>query len=67
MGAHPMAGEPVWMGGRRSASYDGALWAITVRPTTAYRRFLTIAELIVNDCGNRLIVLDSDTHDVAAD
>ena len=67
VGAHPMAGNE--LSGWAAADphlYDGALWAITVRPTTAYRRFLTIAELIVNDCGNRLIVLDSDTHDRAA-
>lgn len=67
VGAHPMAGNE--LSGWTAADphlYDGALWAITVTPATEYRRFLAVAELIVKDCGNRLIVMDSGTHDRAA-
>lgn len=67
VGAHPMAGNE--LSGWSAADphlYDDALWAITVTQHTDYRRFLTIAGLIVKDCGNRVIVIDSDTHDRAA-
>lgn len=67
VGAHPMAGNELsgWTAADPSL-YDGALWAITVDANTAYERFLAVAELIVEDCGNRLIVLDDATHDRAA-
>ncbi|MBW3094194.1 prephenate dehydrogenase/arogenate dehydrogenase family protein [Bifidobacterium sp. 64T4] len=67
VGAHPMAGNELsgWTAADPSL-YDGALWAITVDANTAYERFLAVAELIVEDSGNRLIVLDDATHDRAA-
>ncbi len=46
--------------------YDDALWAITVDEHTEYRRFRAVADMIVNRCGNRLIVLDDATHDRCA-
>jgi prephenate dehydrogenase len=48
------------------ALYDNALWAITVDGSTQYRRFLTVAQFIVNGLNNELIVLDDATHDRAA-
>ena len=46
--------------------YDGALWAITVDESTDYRRFLDVAAMITKDVGNRVIVVDDETHDKAA-
>ena len=67
VGAHPMAGNELsgWEASDPQL-YDGALWAITVDENTEYRRFLTVADMIVNRCGNRLIVLDDATHDRCA-
>ena len=48
------------------ALYDNALWAMTVDGDTDYRRFLAVARMITDDAGNRVIVLDDDTHDRAA-
>ncbi len=67
VGAHPMAGNE--LSGWEAADphlYDDALWAITVTPGTDYRRFLTVARLIVEGVGDRVIVLDDETHDRAA-
>ena len=67
VGAHPMAGNELsgWTAAD-PALYDDALWAITVTPDTDFNRFLTVARLIVDGVGNRVIVLDDDTHDKAA-
>ena len=67
VGAHPMAGNEL-SGWESSdpALYDHALWAITVDEHTEYRRFLAVADMIVSQCGNRLIVLDDMTHDRCA-
>ncbi|MBT1181155.1 prephenate dehydrogenase/arogenate dehydrogenase family protein [Bifidobacterium sp. CP2] len=67
VGAHPMAGNE--LSGWTAADprlYDDALWAVTVTDATDYGRFLTVARLIVDGVGDRLIVLDDDTHDKAA-
>ncbi len=48
------------------ALYDNALCAMTVDGDTDYRRFLAVARMITDDVGNRVIVLDDDTHDRAA-
>ena len=48
------------------ALYDNALWALTVDERTEYRRFLAVARLVADNVGNRLIVLDDDTHDRCA-
>mgnify|MGYP002563059866 FL=1 len=67
VGAHPMAGNE--LSGWESSDptlYDDALWAITVDEHTEYRRFRAVADMIVNRCGNRLIVLDDATHDRCA-
>ncbi|TPF87333.1 prephenate dehydrogenase [Bifidobacterium sp. UTCIF-37] len=67
VGAHPMAGNELsgWTAAD-PALYDDALWAITVTPDTDFNRFLAVARLIVDGVGNRVIVLDDDTHDKAA-
>ncbi|KAA8819633.1 prephenate dehydrogenase/arogenate dehydrogenase family protein [Bifidobacterium rousetti] len=67
VGAHPMAGNELsgWTAAD-PALYDDALWAITVTSDTEFDRFLTVARLIVDGVGNRVIVLDDDTHDKAA-
>ena len=67
VGAHPMAGNE--LSGWQAADphlYDGALWAITVDESTDYRRFLDVAAMITKDVGNRVIVVDDETHDKAA-
>ncbi|WP_423734923.1 prephenate dehydrogenase [Bifidobacterium parmae] len=67
VGAHPMAGNE--LSGWSAADprlYDDALWAITVDGTTDYARFLDVAWLITAGVGDRVIVLDDDTHDKAA-
>ena len=67
VGAHPMAGNELsgWEASDPTL-YDDALWAITVDEHTEYRRFRAVADMIVNRCGNRLIVLDDATHDRCA-
>lgn len=67
VGAHPMAGNELsgWAAAA-PALYDNALWAMTVDGDTDYRRFLAFARMITDDVGNRVIVLDDDTHDRAA-
>ena len=67
VGAHPMAGNELsgWAAAAPSL-YDNALWAMTVDGDTDYRRFLAVARMITDDVGNRVIVLDDDTHDRAA-
>ncbi|MBT1172168.1 prephenate dehydrogenase/arogenate dehydrogenase family protein [Bifidobacterium sp. MA2] len=67
VGAHPMAGNE--LSGWTAADphlYDDALWAITVTDHTDFDRFSAVARLIVDGVGDRLIVLDDDTHDKAA-
>ena len=66
VGAHPMAGNELsgWAAAA-PALYDNALWAMTVDGDTDYRRFLAVARMITDDAGNRVIVLDDDTHDRA--
>lgn len=67
VGAHPMAGtEFSGFAASDPAIYDDALWAITVDETTDYERFLKVATLITGPVGNRVIVLDDQTHDRAA-
>lgn len=67
VGAHPMAGnERSGWDAADPALYDDALWAVTVTPDTDYRRFLTVARLIVEGVGDRVIVLADATHDRAA-
>lgn len=67
VGAHPMAGnERSGWAAADPTIYDGALWAVTVDGRTDYRRFQTVAGMIVGACRNRMIVLDDDTHDRAA-
>ena len=63
VGAHQMAGNE--LSGWQAADahlYDGALWAITVDESTDYRRFLDVAAMITKDVGNRVIVVDDETH-----
>ena len=67
VGAHPMAGNE--FSGWDAADptlYDDALWALSVDDATDYMRFLTVARMIVEGCGNRIIVLDDYVHDRAA-
>lgn len=70
VGAHPMAGNEY--SGWQSADphlYDDALWAVTVDEGTDYGRFRDVATLITSDAsgvGNRIIVIDDNTHDNAA-
>lgn len=67
VGAHPMAGnERSGWSAADPALYDGALWAVTVDGGTDYRRFQSVAGMIVGVCRNRMIVLDDATHDRAA-
>ncbi len=66
VGAHPMANELSGWEASDPTLYDDALWAITVDEHTEYRRFQAVADMIVNRCGNRLIVLDDATHDRCA-
>ncbi|WP_125968321.1 prephenate dehydrogenase [Bifidobacterium samirii] len=67
VGAHPMAGnERSGWSAADPSLYDDALWALTVRDDTTYERFLTVARLILDGAGNRMIVVDDDTHDRAA-
>lgn len=67
VGAHPMTGnERSGWAAADAALYDGALWALTVGEDTAYRRFETVARMVVEDVGNRIIVIDDATHDRAA-
>ena len=67
IGAHPMAGNELsgWQAADPSL-YDNALWAVTVDEASDYERFLTVAALVVSGVGNRMIVLDDDTHDRCA-
>lgn len=67
VGAHPMAGNE--LSGWQAADphlYDDALWAVTVDENTEYRRFYDVASMITHAVGNRLIVLDDETHDKGA-
>ncbi|MBT1165713.1 prephenate dehydrogenase [Bifidobacterium simiarum] len=67
VGAHPMAGNE--LSGYAASDpglYDDALWAVTYDGITDYARLLTVTEMIVRGVGNRVIVLDDDTHDRAA-
>lgn len=67
IGAHPMAGnERSGWSAADPSLYDDALWAVTVRPDSSYRRFLAVAGMITAACGNRMIVVDELTHDRAA-
>ncbi|NEG95789.1 prephenate dehydrogenase/arogenate dehydrogenase family protein [Bifidobacterium sp. SMB2] len=67
VGAHPMAGSEFSGYGASSPElYDDALWAVTVDDDTDYDRFLLVADMICTGVGNRIIVLDDDTHDCAA-
>lgn len=67
VGAHPMAGsEFSGYGASDPDLLEGALWALTVDDTTDYKRFLTVADMVTQGVGNRLIVLDDETHDRAA-
>ena len=67
VGAHPMAGnERSGWNAADPSLFDDALWALTVRDDTAYERFLTVARLVLDGVGNRMIVIDDDTHDRAA-
>lgn len=67
VGAHPMAGNELsgW-DAADPALFNDALWAATVEEGTDWRRFQAVARMIVEGVGNRLIVLDDDTHDRAA-
>lgn len=67
VGAHPMAGSE--FSGYEASDpnlLEGALWALTVDEYTDYGRFLTVADTVTQGLGNRLIVLDDQTHDRAA-
>lgn len=67
VGAHPMAGtEFSGFAASDPAIYKGALWAVSVDDKTDYQRFLKVATLITGVVGNRIIVLDDQTHDRAA-
>lgn len=67
VGAHPMAGsEFSGYGASDPDLLEDALWALTVDAATDYKRFLTVADMVTQGVGNRLIVLDDETHDRAA-
>lgn len=67
VGAHPMAGNELSGWSAADAHlFDDALWAVTVEEDTEYRRFFDVASMITQHVGNRLIVLDDETHDKAA-
>ncbi|PLS30519.1 prephenate dehydrogenase [Bifidobacterium margollesii] len=67
VGAHPMAGNELsGYAASDPALYDDALWAVTYDETTDYGRMLTVMDMISAGVGNRMIVLDDDTHDRAA-
>ncbi|AIC91727.1 Prephenate dehydrogenase [Bifidobacterium [indicum] DSM 20214 = LMG 11587] len=67
VGGHPMAGSE--FSGYEASDpglLEGALWALTVDENTDYGRFLTVADMVTQGLGNRLIALDDQTHDRAA-
>ena len=67
VGGHPMAGSE--FSGYEASDPDlleGALWALTIDENTDYSRFLTVADMVTQGLGNRLIALDDQTHDRAA-
>ena len=67
VGAHPMAGnEKSGWDAADPRLLDDALWALTVDADTDYQRFLTVAELVTEAVGNRIIVLNDTVHDQAA-
>ncbi|WP_276828648.1 prephenate dehydrogenase [Bifidobacterium coryneforme] len=67
VGGHPMAGSE--FSGYEASDpglLEGALWALTIDENTDYGRFLTVADMVTQGLGNRLIALDDQTHDRAA-
>ncbi|OZG65058.1 prephenate dehydrogenase [Bifidobacterium aquikefiri] len=67
VGAHPMAGnERSGFAAADPTLFDGALWAITVDENTRYDRYLTVADMITQGVGNRIITLDDHIHDSSA-
>lgn len=67
VGAHPMAGNE--LSGFTAADshlFDDVLWAVTVNEHTAYSRFFTVASMITELMRNRVIVVDTQTHDRCA-
>ena len=67
VGAHPMAGsEGSGYEDSDPALLEDALWALCVDEHTDYSRFLTVADMVTQGLGNRLIALDDATHDRAA-
>lgn len=67
VGAHPMAGnEHSGFKAADSSIFNEALWALTVDETTHYERFLTVADMITQGVGNRIVTLDDHIHDCSA-
>ncbi len=67
VGAHPMAGNELsGFNASDSSLFDDALWAITADNRTDYSRFLTVADMITQGCGNIFISTGAATHDEAA-
>ncbi|MFT8703894.1 prephenate dehydrogenase [Bifidobacterium aquikefiricola] len=67
VGAHPMAGnERSGFAAADPTLFDDALWAVTVDDDTRYDRFLTVADMITQGVGNRIITLDDHIHDSSA-
>lgn len=67
VGAHPMAGnEFSGYSASDPSLYDDALWAVTYDQATDYCRLLTVMDMICEGVGDRVIVLDDQTHDRAA-
>ncbi|WP_258185305.1 prephenate dehydrogenase/arogenate dehydrogenase family protein [Bifidobacterium sp. UTCIF-39] len=67
VGAHPMAGnEFSGYAASDPSLYDDALWAVTFDERTSYERLLVVVDMICEGVGDRIIVIDDDTHDRAA-
>lgn len=67
VGAHPMTGtEHSGFEASDPRLFADALWALTVDRSTAYNRFLTVADMVTQGMGDRMIVVDDATHDAAA-
>lgn len=67
VGAHPMAGnERSGFAAADARLFDHALWAVTVDSATGFPRFLSVVRLVLEQVGDRIIVIDDALHDRSA-
>ncbi len=63
VGGHPMAGSELeGLDGADGTMFQGAIWVLTPRPSTADRTFAAVAA-VVNELGAEVIALPPDRHD----